>query len=56
MPQLKTMPWRARCELMVARGEAVDFHDAASKLRKRRIKTMPRQPVDMSKVRLPYKD
>jgi hypothetical protein len=51
----RSLPWRARCEMMVARGEAKDFSDAASKLAAQR-KPSKRIYPDPATARLPYRD
>ena len=51
-----TMPFRARAELLVRRGEAEDFYEACSMLAKRRRKPEKRPLVTTTQSWLPYRD
>jgi len=56
-PLPKTMPFRAKAELMVKRGEARDFGHACSLMGQRRKRPPVQQQQPMMKaMRLPYKD
>jgi len=54
-PLPKAMPFRAKAELMVKRGEARDFGHACSLMGQRRKRSAPVQQP-MQAMRLPYKD
>ncbi len=54
-PLPKSMPFRARAEMMVKRGEARDFGTACKMLRKPPAQSEP-APVNPTPRRLPYKD
>lgn len=52
-----TMPFRARANLMVQRGEARDFYEACSLMAKRRSRPLKPKPMaQVSTYRLPYKE
>lgn len=54
-PLPKAMPFRAKADLMVKRGEARDYGHACSLMGQRRKRVAP-QPQPMQARRLPYKD
>lgn len=54
-PLPKTMPFRAKAELMVKRGEARDFRHACSLLGGRKKPAAQPKPEPQAR-RLPYKD
>jgi hypothetical protein len=53
------MPWRAKAEIMVSRGEARTFSEACAKLRRTdrsaKLPTAIETPANR-RLRLPYKD
>jgi len=49
------MPWRAKCEIMVKRGEARSFGEAAAMLGRRRRTVSTVRPVFKDR-RMPYTD
>ncbi len=54
-PLPKAMPFRAKAELMVRRGEARDFGHACSIMSSRRKREAQPKPEPQAR-RLPYKD
>lgn len=56
-PLPRSMPFRAKADLMVKRGEARDFGHACSILRSRRKPAaQPNDGFKQVQARLPYKD